>query len=69
MRVADCPAHRVVEVADTVTVGKGSTVTVVEICEEQPLVVPVAVYTVVTEGVAITELAVVLLRLEPGDQE
>ena len=67
MSVTDCPLH--IEADETVTMGRGLTVTVTCAMAEQPFAsVPVTVYVVVDDGLAVTLDPVVALRFVLGVQ-
>ena len=63
----ELPLQIVGEAGETVTVGNGVTVTVTVCVPLHPLAVPVAVYVVVEDGLAVTVAPVVALNPPAGD--
>ena len=69
VNVAVCPVQIIVELDTELTTGNGFTVTVTCAVAVQPLLsVPVTVYVVVADGLAVTGEPVVALRFVEGVQ-
>jgi len=69
VKITESPVHKVTGFGVTLTVGIGFTVTVIVFTPVHPAVVPVTVYVVVAEGLAITVEPVVMLSPEDGDHK